>query len=60
MLEEPVMFLYSEHLHYLNGDMITGDMVSATQGVSLQGAVNLQFASSATLTPMEYTFRSNT
>lgn len=39
---------------YLNGDTVTNDMVSATEGVSLNGRINLQFSSDADLTPMDY------
>ena len=39
---------------YLNGDTVTNDMVSATEGVSLNGGINLQFSSDADLTPMNY------
>ena len=47
---------YITAVTYLNGDLVDGSMISATQGASLAGMVNLQFASSANLTPMEYTF----
>lgn len=39
---------------YLNGDTVTNDMVSATESVSLNGGINLQFSSDADLTPMNY------
>lgn len=41
-------------LVYLDGETITNKDVSATQAKSLTGKMNLQFSSSATLTPMEY------
>lgn len=40
---------------YLSGDAVDSTVFSATQGLSLNGGVNLQFASSETLAPMEYT-----
>ena len=40
---------------YLNGDQVDSTMFSA-QGLSLDGKVNLQFASSATLEAMDYQF----
>lgn len=40
---------------YLNGDTVTSEGFSATQGVSLDGTVNLQFATESDLRPMEYT-----
>ena len=39
---------------YLNGDVVKGEMLSAAGGVSLTGAVNLQFTTSADLQPMDY------
>lgn len=39
---------------YVNGDTVRGDGLSATQGLSLDGMVNLQFASDSDLSPMEY------
>lgn len=41
---------------YLSGDAVDSTVFSATQGLSLNGGVNLQFASSVTLTPMDYDF----
>ena len=41
---------------YLNGDTVDSTVFSATQGLSLNGGVNLQFASSVALTPMDYDF----
>lgn len=41
---------------YLSGDAVDSTVFSATQGLSLNGAVNLQFASSAALMPMDYDF----
>lgn len=41
---------------YLSGDAVDSTVFSATQGLSLNGGVNLQFASSTTLTPMDYDF----
>lgn len=40
---------------YLDGDLVGNDDV-AVNGNSMSGTLNLQFASSATLKPMEYTF----
>ncbi len=40
-------------LVYLDGDIVDNSMV-ASSGESMTGKVNLQFASDATLTPMEY------
>lgn len=41
---------------YLSGDAVDSAVFSATQGLSLNGGVNLQFASSVALTPMDYDF----
>ena len=41
---------------YLSGDAVDSTVFSATQGLSLNGGVNLQFASSVALTPMDYDF----
>lgn len=41
-------------LVYLDGDNIGNDDVAATAATSATGKMNLQFASSATLVPMEY------
>lgn len=41
---------------YLSGDAVDSTVFSATQGLSLNGGVNLQFASSTALTPMNYDF----
>lgn len=41
---------------YLSGDAVDSTVFSATQGLSLNGGVNLQFASSTALTPMDYDF----
>lgn len=41
---------------YLSGDAVDSAVFSATQGLSLNGGVNLQFASSVVLTPMDYDF----
>lgn len=41
-------------LVYLDGEAIENEDVAATVEQSMTGSVNLQFASSATLTPMEY------
>ena len=46
---------YISAVVYLNGDVVDTTAFSATEGLSLTGALNLQFASSVTLTPMEYT-----
>lgn len=40
---------------YLDGDIVDNSMVSATSARSMTGSMNLQFASSATLVPMDYT-----
>lgn len=40
-------------LVYLDGDSVTNSSVAATAATSLTGAMNLQFASSANLIPME-------
>lgn len=45
---------YISAVVYLNGDVVDTTAFSATQELSLTGAMNLQFASSTTLTPMEY------
>lgn len=42
-------------LVYLDGDVVDNSMVSATNAQSMTGKLNLQFASSADLKPMEYT-----
>ena len=42
-------------LVYLDGNTITNADVAATASTSVTGTMNLQFASSATLVPMEYT-----
>ena len=39
---------------YLNGDMVRSGMFSPSQVLSLDGTINLQFASSTALQPMEY------
>ena len=39
---------------FLNGDIVTADMLSATESISLKGSLNLQFGSSAELVPMNY------
>ena len=41
-------------LVYLDGDMVQNDDVAATVAQSMTGKLNLQFASSANLVPMEY------
>ena len=41
-------------LVYLDGETIGNDDVAATNAKSMEGKLNLQFASSATLVPMEY------
>ena len=41
-------------LVYLDGASVTNSMVAATGTTSMTGSMNLQFASSATLVPMEY------
>lgn len=46
---------YISAVVYLNGDVVDTTAFSATEGLSLTGALNLQFASSVTLTPMEHT-----
>lgn len=46
---------YISAVVYLNGDAVDATAFSATEELSLTGALNLQFASSVTLTPMEYT-----
>lgn len=40
---------------YLNGDLVDSGMFAPGEALSLEGAVNLQFASSETLQPMDYT-----
>lgn len=45
---------YISAVVYLNGDVVDTTAFSATQELSLTGAMNLQFASSTTLTPMVY------
>ena len=40
---------------YLDGDIVDNSMVSATAARSMTGTMNLQFASSAALVPMDYT-----
>lgn len=40
---------------YLDGDVVDNSMVAAEKTASLVGSLNLQFGSSATLVPMEYT-----
>lgn len=46
-------------LVYLDGDMVdNGDV--AINGTSITGTMNLQFSSSATLVPMDYTFTDST
>lgn len=47
---------YISTVVYLCGDKVDSSMFSASQGLSLDGAVNLQFASSANLTAMNYPF----
>lgn len=47
-------------LVYLDGETITNADVSATGSKSLTGEMNLQFSSTATLTPMNYTPLVNT
>ena len=42
-------------LVYLDGETITNADVAATASTSMTGTMNLQFASSATLVPMDYT-----
>lgn len=42
-------------LVYLDGNVVTNADVSATGSSSMKGTMNLQFSSSAQLTPMEYT-----
>ncbi|MBQ3724036.1 MAG: hypothetical protein II904_00795, partial [Oscillospiraceae bacterium] len=39
---------------YLDGDIVDNSMVSATSARSMTGTMNLQFASSAALVPMDY------
>lgn len=46
--------IYISAVAYLSGDAVDSTMFSATQGISLDGKINLQFASSETLTPMTY------
>ena len=41
-------------LVYLDGNLVGNDDVAATASTSMTGKMNLQFASSATLEPMEY------
>ncbi len=43
-------------LVYLDGEKVGNDDVAATVATSMTGSLNLQFASSATLVPMDYTF----
>lgn len=45
---------YISAVVYLNGDVVDTTVFSATQELSMTGAMNLQFASSVTLTPMVY------
>ncbi|MBR6682083.1 MAG: hypothetical protein IKL40_03765 [Clostridia bacterium] len=45
---------YVSALVYLDGAEMTNADVAATKATSLTGTVNIQFASSATLVPMEY------
>lgn len=45
---------YISALVYVNGDTIQGSYVSAQNGTSMTGCLNIQFASSAELTPMAY------
>lgn len=40
---------------YLNGDLVDSSMFAPGEALSLEGTVNLQFASSVTLQPMDYT-----
>ena len=40
---------------YLNGDLVDSGMFAPGEALSLEGTVNLQFASSETLQPMDYT-----
>ena len=47
-------------LVYLDGEHITNADVAATAATSMTGTMNLQFASSANLVPMEYTQLQNT
>lgn len=47
---------YISAVVYLNGDAVDSTAFSAAQGLSMKGALNLQFASSVTLTPMDYDF----
>lgn len=46
---------YISEVVYLNGDVVDTTAFSATQELSLSGAMNLQFASSVQLVPMTYT-----
>ncbi|MCR5665057.1 MAG: hypothetical protein K6G17_09325 [Oscillospiraceae bacterium] len=46
---------YVTAIVFLNGDIVNSSMLSSTGAVSLQGALNLQFATSATLDAMKYT-----
>lgn len=46
--------IYISAVVYLSGDAVDSTMFSATQGISLDGKINLQFTSSETLTPMTY------
>lgn len=41
-------------LVYLDGNMVGNDDVAATASTSMKGTMNIQFASSANLVPMEY------
>ncbi len=45
---------YISALVYVNGDTIQGSYVSAQNGTSMTGCLNIQFASSAELRPMDY------
>ena len=45
---------YISALVYVNGDTIQGPYVSAQNGTSMTGYLNIQFASSAELRPMDY------
>ena len=42
-------------LVYLDGNLVTNEDVAATASTSVTGTMNLQFSSSATLVPMNYT-----
>ena len=41
-------------LVYMDGENVGNDDVAATAGQSMTGKMNLQFASSANLVPMDY------